>query len=166
MTIGASIAFFVLAVAALISALVVITHKNPIVSAVALAFHLCTISGLYFLLNAEFLALLQVIVYAGAILVLILFVLMLLNLSNELKGRPSGPLQKTMGATLAIVFGLLLVRAVLSSQGRFSAGPEDYGTVESIGRSLYGTYFYPFEVVSLLLIVAMVGAVLLAKRKV
>ena len=85
MTIGAAIAFFVLALAALISAIVVVTHKNPVVSAVSLAFHLVAIAGLYFLMNAEFLALLQVIVYAGAILVLILFVLMLLNLFDGLR---------------------------------------------------------------------------------
>jgi NADH-quinone oxidoreductase subunit J len=144
----------------------VVWHRNPVVSALALAFNLIAIAGFYLVMDAQFLALLQVIVYAGAIMVLILFVIMLLNLRQELRGRDSGLLQRLLGPVLALGLGLLLVR-VLWRSVTFSFAPPDpeFGTVASVGRELFGTFFYPFEAISLLLVAAMVGAVLLAKRR-
>jgi NADH-quinone oxidoreductase subunit J len=106
-----------------------------------------------------------VIVYAGAIMVLILFVIMLLNLKEELRGHPTGKLQGLFGAVLGALLAMILIRAFLGVRGGFPVREAGYGTVESLGRELYGRFFYPFEVVSLLLVAAMVGAVLLAKRK-
>jgi NADH-quinone oxidoreductase subunit J len=160
------IAFFVLAVLAIASALVVITHRNPVISALALGVNLIAIAGFYLVLRAQFIALLQVIVYAGAILVLIVFVIMLLNLRDEARQRASGSIQRAVGPLLALAFAVLLGRAVLSgAAGSFPAPPAGFGSVEAIGRELFTRFFYPFEVISLLLIVAMVGAVLLAKRR-
>jgi len=159
------LAFFVLSLLALVSAIVVVTHRNPVVAALALAFNLVAIAGFYFLLDAQFIALLQVIVYAGAIMVLILFVIMLLNLKQELGGRPSGIVPRVLAPVLGLVFAAILGRAFLSLRGGFPARAPGYGTVEAVGREMYTRFFYPFEVVSLLLVAAMVGAVLLAKRR-
>ncbi len=160
------LALLVLSLLALVSALVVISHRNPIVSALALAFNLVAVSGFYFLLDAQFIALLQLIIYAGAIMVLILFVIMLLNLGEELAGRATGKVQRIVGPLLAALFVLILARSFLRVRGAFPERAPGYGTVEGLGRELYGRFFYPFEVVSLLLVAAMVGAILLAKKKV
>ena len=160
------IAFFVLAVLAIASALVVITHRKSVISALALGINLIAIAGFYLVLRAQFLALLQVIVYAGAILVLIVFVIMLLNLRDEARIRASGSIQRLVGPLLVLAFAALLGRALLSGAASpFPPPSTGFGTVEAVGRELFSRFFYPFEVVSLLLIVAMVGAVLLAKRR-
>lgn len=159
------VAFLVLSLLALVSAIVVVTHRNPVVAALALAFNLVAIACFYFLLDAQFIALLQVIVYAGAIMVLILFVIMLLNLTQELRGHPSGKMQRVLAPVLGLLFFAILARGLLGHRGGFPARVSGYGTVEAVGRELYTRFFYPFEVVSLLLVAAMVGAVLLAKRR-
>ena len=166
MTALTTAAYVILAVLAVVSALVVVWHRNPVVSALALAFNLVAIAGFYLVMDAQFLALLQVIVYAGAIMVLILFVIMLLNLRQEMRGRDSGLLQRVLGPLLAVSLGLLLVRVLWTSVTSAFAPPSpEFGTVASVGRELFGTFFYPFEAISLLLVAAMVGAVLLAKRR-
>ncbi len=160
------LAFFVLSVLAVASALVVITHRNPVISALSLAFNLMAIAGFYLLLGAQLIALLQVIVYAGAILVLILFVIMLLNLRDEMRSRSPGGIQRWLAPLLALLFAVAVGRALLAGGGAsFPAPPEGFGTAEALGRELFTRFYYPFEVVSLLLVVAMVGAVLLAKRR-
>jgi NADH-quinone oxidoreductase subunit J len=159
-------AFFVLTVLAILSALVVITHRHPVICALALAFNLVAIAGFYLLLEAQFIAFLQVIVYAGAIMVLILFVVMLLNLRDEARAHPPGSIQAWIGPILALLLVAILSRAILSRPAtKFSAAVADYGTAASVGRELFGRFFYPFEVLSLLLVAAMVGAVLLAKKR-
>ena len=166
MTALTTAAYLVLAVLAVVSAVVVVWHRNPVVSALALAFNLVAIAGFYLVMDAQFLALLQVIVYAGAIMVLILFVIMLLNLRQEMRGRDSGLFQRVLGPLLAVSLGLLLVRVLWTSVTSAFAPPSPgFGTVASVGRELFGTFFYPFEAISLLLVAAMVGAVLLAKRR-
>jgi len=162
-----TIAFIVLAVLALVSAGVVVWHRNPVVCALALAFNLVSIAGFYMLLNAQFLALLQVIVYAGAIMVLILFVIMLLNLQVEARRPGSGMIQGALGFVLALALaGLLgLVMARGFDADGFTTASEGFGTASALGLDLFSRFFYPFEAVSLLLLVAMIGAVLLAKRR-
>jgi len=157
-------AYVVLAVLALVSAVVVVWHRNPVVAALALAFNLVSIAGFYLVMDAQFLALLQVIVYAGAIMVLILFVIMLLNLRQELRGRDSGLLQRVLGPLLALTLGVLFVRVLWRSVTSGFAPPSpEFGTVASVGRELFGTFFYPFEAISLLLVAVSVG-VLVAMR--
>jgi len=161
------IAFYVLALLLIASALVVITNRNPVTAAVALAFNLVAIAGLYLVLDAQFIGLLQVIVYAGAIMVLILFVIMLLNLREEVKAHPAGTFQRVLAPAASLVFAVVIGRAVWSSVATsLPEKPDGFGTAASLGTELFTRFYYPFEAISLLLVVAMIGAVLLAKRKV
>ena len=162
-----TVAFVLLAVVAIVSALVVVFHRSPVISALSLAFNLVAIAGFYFLLNAQFIALLQVIVYAGAIMVLILFVLMLLNVHDERHFGRSGLVQSYLGPLLAVGCAAILASAALAPAGAsaFPPAAEGFGTVGTLGQELFRHFFYPFEAISLLLIVAMIGAVLLAKRR-
>jgi NADH:ubiquinone oxidoreductase subunit 6 (subunit J) len=106
-----------------------------------------------------------VLVYAGAIMVLIVFVIMLLNLREELKAHPAGTFQKWLAPLSAAAFAAILIRAIWASgPSSFGAKPEAYGYASTVGRSLFSTFFFPFEAISLLLVAAMVGAVVLAKR--
>ncbi len=157
-------AFLILSVLAVVSALAVIMQRSAVSSAFALALNLLSIAGFYLLLNAQFAALLQVIVYTGAILVLILFVIMLLNLSDERAGNVR-PIQRVLGIVGAAGLAAVLIRVFVRFEGRFEAPTDGFGTVSELGQSMFTTYFYPFEAISLLLIVAMIGAVLLAKRR-
>ncbi len=161
------IAFFVLALLLIASAIVVITNRNPVSAAVALAFNLVAIAGLYMVLDAQFIGLLQVIVYAGAIMVLILFVIMLLNLREEARAHPAGTIQRILAPVTALLFAIVIGRAIwLSAPSSFPEKTEGFGTAASLGKELFTRFYYPFEAISLLLVVAMIGAVLLAKRKV
>lgn len=160
-------AFVVLAVLAVASAIVVVAHKNPVRSAVALAFNLVSIAGFYLLLEAQFIALLQVIVYAGAIMVLILFVIMLLNLREERLPHPAGTFQKPLAVVLCAVLFVAIARAIWrGGPASFPAVEAGYGSVKSVGDALFSSFWYPFEAISLLLVAAMVGAVLLAKKRI
>jgi len=161
------VAFVVLTALAIVSGLMVILHRNQVIAALSLAGNLVAIAGYYMLLNAQFLALLQVIVYAGAIMVLILFVVMLLNLPEEVRRPGSGFFQKTLGLLFVVAFALILgtafARAPLPDS--FPAAAPEFGEVQTLGLELFSKFFYPFEAISLLLVVAMIGAVLLAKRR-
>jgi len=160
------LAFLVLAALAVGSAVVVVWRTNPVVSALALAFHLVSVAGFYLLLGAQFIALLQVIVYAGAIMVLILFVIMLLNLPDLVR-RGSGFFQRWLAPALALGFVLLIGMALARSEIAPRAPVvADFGTVGSVGTALFRDFFYAFEAISLLLVVAMIGAVLLAKKRI
>jgi len=161
------LALVVLSTLALVSAAVVVFHRTPVVCALALAFNLLSIAGFYMLLNAQFLALLQVIVYAGAIMVLVLFVIMLLNIPDEARSHSSGFFQRWLGVVLALILGVIVGGVLLRSfdGSGFARASSDFGTVGSLGSELFTRFFYPFEAISLLLLVAMIGAVLLAKRR-
>ena len=160
------VAFIVLSALAIVSGVVVITHRNQVIAALSLAANLVALAGFYLLLQAQFLALLQVIVYAGAIMVLVLFVLMLLSLPDEIRQRRGGRVQATLGSGLAAAFVILLGLAIArGSAGSSFPASAQFGTVESVGQALFTRFFYAFEAISLLLVVAMVGAVLLAKRR-
>ena len=161
------IAFFVLALLLIASALVTITNRNPVTSAVALAFNLVAIAGVYLVLDAQFIGLLQVIVYAGAIMVLILFVIMLLNLREEARAHPAGTFQRVLAPLASLLFAVVVGRALwMSAPSSFPEKAEGFGNAASLGKELFTRFYYPFEAISLLLVVAMIGAVLLAKRKV
>jgi NADH-quinone oxidoreductase subunit J len=161
-----AIAFLVLTVLAISSAMVVITHRNQVICALALAFNLLSIAGFYFLLGAQFIGFLQIIVYAGAIMVLILFVVMLLNLGQSEEAMTGRRIQRWLAPVVTIFLALILFFAIRRGpQEGFQAEVEEFGTVAEVGRELFGRFFYPFEVISLLIVAAMVGAVLLAKRR-
>ena len=164
------IAFYLFAAIAIGASLLVIAQRNPIYSVLLLIASFGALSGLYVLLDAPFVAVIQIIVYAGAIMVLFLFVVMLLNAPHEDTDfdervhpllRP-GPMR--FGAFLALVLAGELLWA-LGRGGDTGAFPgASVTSVAVIGRSLFTDYAFPFEVTSVLILVAMVGAVVLARR--
>jgi NADH-quinone oxidoreductase subunit J len=159
--------FFILGGIALVSGALVVFQKHPLRSALWLIVNFFAVAGIYLLAHAEFIAAIQVIVYAGAIMVLFLFVIMLMNIRQP-EESPQIPYigQKLVGIILAGFTGLILIYGVTHSG--LTAGKAmvpGLGNTESIARSLFTTYLLPFEVTSVLLLVAIVGAVVLAKSK-
>ncbi len=154
---------------AILSALLVVMHPNPMISVLFLILHLFCIALFYLMLQAQVLAALQVIVYAGAIMVLFVFVVMLLNLKAEEGLRLGRGFQRTGGLLVGTVFAGLMFWAIRHRQDRpyFDPGAfvEGFGTAKDLGFLLYGRYVFAFEAASILLVAAMVGAVVLAKRR-
>jgi NADH-quinone oxidoreductase subunit J len=147
----------------------VIVHRNPVNSALFLVLAFCSLAGIYLLLHAEFVAMVQVIVYAGAIMVLFLFVVMYLNLKRDVEHGVHLALRRAVGWILG---ALLLGETVWFFGSRWAAGPlspanplAPAGNTEAIGRELYTRYLFPFEITSIVLLVAMVGAVVIAKGR-
>jgi NADH-quinone oxidoreductase subunit J len=165
--------FWIFGVIAMGSALLCITRKNPVASALWLVVTLFSIAALFVLLDAQFLAVLQVLVYAGAIMVLFLFVIMLLNLGRPGPSDIKGPLGLGVAVLLGAALLLLLqplTRTTLPSAitlppGSVPALQQQQGIVGSVANPLFGAYLIPFEITSVLLLAAIVGAVVLAKRK-
>jgi NADH-quinone oxidoreductase subunit J len=167
------IAFWGFAVLAVITAGMCITRRSPLASALWLIVTMFCLAVLFTLLDAPFIGVLQVLVYAGAIMVLFLFVIMLLNLgrtgSNDMKGL--------MGASIAALLGIALLvqlrgladaappAAIQLPPGTVEALQRQQGVVGSVAGPLFDTYLVPFEITSVLLLAAVVGAVVLAKRK-
>jgi NADH-quinone oxidoreductase subunit J len=161
------ILFFILGAVALVSGVLVVFQTHPLRSALWLIVNFFAVAGIYLLAHAEFIAAIQVIVYAGAIMVLFLFVIMLLNLRQP-EETPKSPFfgQKLGGIILAAFTALILFYGF--SQAKLPAAREmapGLGNTESIAVSLFTDYLLPFEVTSVLLLVAIVGAVVLAKSK-
>lgn len=149
----------------LLTALLVVVLRNPIYSALSLLVMFFHVAGLYVTLHAEFLAAVQIIVYAGAILVLYLFVVMLLNVKREEQYSRQGVAALFLGVVLLTEAGLLVVSRGLTVAPPMPAGEaKTVGNTESIGEVLYSTYLFPFEIASLILLAAMVGAVILTKK--
>jgi len=163
--------FYLFAAVALVASLLVIAQRNPIHSVMLLIASFGALSGLYVLLDAPFVAVIQIIVYAGAIMVLFLFVVMLLNAPHEETVEDerrhllvrSGSMR--LGALLAVALGVELVWALSrgTDTGPFAGGSTS--SVSAIGRLLFTEYAFAFEVTSVLILVAMVGAVILAQRE-
>ena len=144
----------------------VILLRNPVHCAVALIGNLFCVAALFVLLDAHFLAAIQVLVYAGAILVLFLFVIMLLNLKPEELGKARQTATKVAGSVLILwVAFKLAIEYVGLGTAAFPPVPESYGTLESVGHLLFGQYLLPFEVVSVLLVAALIGAVTLVRKE-
>lgn len=170
------ILFYTFAVMAVASAVAMVLHRNPVYSAIFLIATLFSLAGFFVLLNAPFVAAVHIIVYAGAIMVLFLFVIMLLNLKRD-PAREAGKIRRRFLGTALVVVLLLEVSALISAayflSGNDGTGENSLiglasgvsGSTPNIGRALFTTYLLPFEVASVLLLVAMVGAVVLAKRK-
>ena len=164
------ILFIVLASVAAITSVMMITRKGPVICAVFLVLNFFSLAGLYLLLNAQFIAVVQVIVYAGAIMVLFLFVLMLLNTETE---------HKLFVDKRAIKFFAILISAFVFVQVAYlifhgspsrtltpdEAASVKAGTIQAIGQQLYTNYIIPFEVAGFLLLAATIGAMVLAKKK-
>lgn len=166
-----TIIFALLALVSLFSAIMVVTRKNPVFSILYLVLTFFCFAGFYVMLGATFLAAIQILVYGGAIMVLFLFVVMMLNLREpeELEGKNT--LWQTMGAVVAIGFGLLVLAFLGRSPGagipNFQPGDEAYmmGGAKALGKLLFTEFVFPFEIAGVLLLAAVIGAVALAKRK-
>ena len=167
-----SIFFLVVAAMAVICSLLVVTCKNPINSALALVMTFFCLATFYVMLDAPFMAVTQVIVYAGAIMVLIVFVIMLLNVKAESgkKGTHAVLAGTTIGAFVLFLTCWFLIKGSLTGAPGVPfmdhAQVVRYGHVELIGKALFTDFLFPFEITSLLLLAAIVGAVILAKKKI
>lgn len=165
--------FWIFSAIAVASALLCVTRRNPIASALWLVLTMCSLAGIFVLLDAQFIAAMQVLVYAGAIMVLFLFVIMLLNVgraeSIDLPGWMAHVLMLAIGGLLAIELWVM-TRIVPADDIRLPAGTlqqmnEQQGAVQVISEPLFREYLVPFEITSVLLLAAVVGAVVLAKRR-
>ena len=161
------ILFWFLSVLALGSAIMVVASKSPVHSILFLIITFFAISGHYILLNAQFLAIVNIIVYAGVIMVLFLFVVMLMNLNAE-----SEPPQKNKyllyGGTIAGASLLLVLVAALKQSatgGMIETNSGSTGLIENLGKLLFTDYVFPFEISSVLFLSAMIGAVVISKRE-
>jgi len=151
------------------TAIMVVLHRNPVTSALFLVLSFCSLAGIYLLLQAEFIGLVQIIVYAGAIMVLFLFVIMYLNLPHDVEHGTHIAVRRGVGW---MVGALLLLFSALFMRRGWAPGPEhavlagqEHGNAAAIGRELYSRFLFPFEVTSMLLLVAMVGAIVMVKGR-
>jgi len=184
---SAEVVFYLLAAFAVASALLCITQRNVLASALWLVSTMFSLAAIYVLLQAQFLAAIQVLVYAGAVMVLFVFVIMLLNVgrsANDIRGLPVRVIALLVGGGLllqlfllsrvtpgSLAAGIGIPAGAASPMDAFPAGqagadaPGLQGVVGAIAEPLFRTYLVPFEITSILLLAAAVGAVVLAKRK-
>lgn len=165
--------FYLFSLIAAISGFSVITARNPITSALSLVACFFCLAADYALLDAHFVAVIQLLVYAGAIMVLFIFVIMLLNIREELPSSLGDVSRRALfGLSVAGLLGVGVVSAIFKATLHTDKMPkvgEDYGTIQAVGNALFAAnsaYLLPFEVVSALLTVAVVGAVVLAKKEI
>jgi NADH-quinone oxidoreductase subunit J len=163
------IVFVVLAPLAVVAALGMVVNRNAVYSALLLVVNFFCLAGFYVLLEAQFVAAVQVIVYAGAIMVLFLFVLMLLGIGNKeavsetIRGQRPAAVLLTLGLLVAVVGALLA--GVFDAEPASLAQANEGGNVQAVGRTLFTRYTFAFETTGVLLVVAAVGALVLGKRK-
>ena len=164
------ILFIVLAAVAVVTSVMMITRPNPVISAVFLVINFFSLAGLYLLLNAQFIAVVEVIVYAGAIMVLFLFVLMLLNTESESKIFTDKRGIKIFAIFIAVFVFVQIAYLIFHGNPSRSLTPSEAasvnaGTIQTIGHELYTNYVIPFEIAGFLLLAATIGALVLAKKK-
>jgi len=151
-----------------VSSLLVVLHRNPVTSALFLVLAFRALAAIYLLLRAEFIGMVQVIVYAGAIMVLFLFVVMYLNLGQDVEGGVRITVRRGLGWVLGAVLvaegALLFTRAWGPGPVAESVAPPA-GNAQAIGLLLYSRYLFPFEITSMVLLVAMVGAIVIARGR-
>lgn len=162
--------FVILSLIAAISSIMMITRRNAVISVLFLILNFFSLAGLYLLLNAQFIAVVQIIVYAGAIMVLFLFVIMLLRTENEIAIFSRTKILKYFAIIIgSFVFIQISYLIFYSKPSRYLTPDEtksvEIGTVQTIGKELYTNYFIPFEIAGLLLLAATIGSIILAKKK-
>jgi NADH-quinone oxidoreductase subunit J len=163
-----TVLFVVFAVIAVVCAFNLVLQKHPISSALSLIGVMGSLAVLYLLLGAEFIAMAQMIVYGGAVMVLFVFVIMLLNAGAE-KTSGKSWFAQVAGLPLLLAFVALigfLIRDVLPSMGTVKFGSWVGGTAQNVGRMLFTQYLLPFEVISILILIAILGAVVLARKEI
>jgi NADH-quinone oxidoreductase subunit J len=168
-----TIAFYIFAAIALAASLGVVGQRNPMYSVMLLIVSFGALAGLYVLLDAPFIAVTQIIIYAGAIMVLFLFVVMLLNAKREDAAPPAsfsavlGPTGMRVGAVLSVIFGAQIIWVIARlGTGYFVEGEAaaEISSVALIGRTLFTRHAFAFEAAGILMLVAMLGAVVIARR--
>ena len=162
--------FVIFSAVSLSSAILMVTRLNPVVSALFLIVNFASLAGLYLILNAQFIAIAQVIIYAGAIMVFFLFVIMLINPDLEQRFMEHKPKFKMFAVFIALLVFFQIAYIIFFSNpsadvSREVAASIQAGTVEQIGRDLFTKYVLPFEAVGYLLLSAAIGALVLAKKK-
>jgi NADH-quinone oxidoreductase subunit J len=163
---GVLVIFFLLAALAVLGAVSLILQKHPIHSALSLILVMVSLAGLYLLMGAEFIAAVQIIVYGGAVMVLFVFVIMLLNAGEEERTNFS-KLAAFGGIPLALALGGIIAAAIIRSSGHLPP-PAASGAMSStrdLSRLLFSEFVYPFELTSFLILVAILGAIVLAQRE-
>jgi NADH-quinone oxidoreductase subunit J len=159
------IAFFIFAFLTLACGVLVILNKNPVTSAMCLVLCIVSLAGLFVLLGAYFLAAVQVLVYAGAVMVLFLFVIMLLDLKEEARRRIR-LVRGILGLIAVAATGFLIVQLIWRSKtGAGLPAAHLIGATADLGKLLFTNFLLPFEILSILLLVAMLGVILLSKRE-
>ncbi len=153
----------------ILASLLVVTRKNPIHSALFLVLTFLSVSVVYLLLYSQFIAIIQVLVYAGAIAMLIVFVIMLLDLEQELRSGLKLYYSKVIGGLLMVLFLFGIIYSVVAKSPTGKVGPytpeKVSANVKAVGEVLFTQYLFPFEIVSVLLVAAIVGAVVLSKKR-
>ena len=161
--------FAYFAFAILFISMLVVTRKNPVHSVLWMLLLFFHIAGLYLFLNAEFLAAVQVVVYAGAILVLFLFVVFLLNIKEEVKAKrfiTGWPASFTFALGIFVLFVMMFRSFLLGPQGKYTIElVQKESNINVLGKLLYTEFLFPFEIASVILLIAIVGAIVLAKRR-
>ena len=159
--------FYSLAAVALVAAISMVWQRNPVASAISLVVTLVCQAGLFILLQAHFAATMQILVYTGAIMVLFIFVIMLLNLQDHELGHAKYSSWKFIGGSLSLLAAALIIAAMAGTEAS-AADPVQvdatYGTIEAVGLELFSKYLFPFEALSLVLTAAIAGAVILGKK--
>ena len=159
----ADLVFIALAFLAISGAIAMIVNRNPMYSALGML----SVAGMFALLNATFLFLVQIIVYAGAIMTLILFILMFLNIKEEdLPKEPNKYKFMVLGAFIMIPLNVLVLKAVSKLPAKdLTISDTNFGDIKPIGLELYNNWFIAFELISILLLIALIGSVVLAKKR-
>lgn len=159
------IAFYLFSFLTLLCGVLVITKRNPVTCAMCLVLCIISLAGLFVVLRAFFLAAVQVLVYAGAVMVLFLFVIMLLDLKEEM-GRKLRVARGVAGGVAVAALAFLVIRLIwFSAPGAGLPAPVLVGSTGDLGRLLFTKYLLPFEIFSVLLLVGMVGSILLSKKE-
>ncbi len=158
------IAFWANAIVAVMTAGMVILHRNPVVCALNLVINLCAVAVFFLLLDATFLFAVQIILYAGAIMVLFLFVVMLLDPEGRGVAERTGRVQLALTLSGSAILLAAVARLLPSlADTAMPPRPAEFGTVAAVGRMLFTDYLFPFEVASILLLVAMIGALFMGR---
>lgn len=163
----ADIVFIALSLFAILGAVAMLVYKSPMYSAIGILITMLSVAGLFALLNATFLFMVQIIVYAGAIMTLMLFIIMFLNIKDEdLPKEPHKYLFIGIGAAIMIPFNVVILKAVSNlPNANMNIVEGTFGDIKPIGIQLYTNWLLAFELISILLLVALIGAVVLAKRR-
>jgi len=159
--------FIAFAILAIVGAITMITVKEPMYATLGLLITVLSIGGFFALLDASFLFMVQIIVYAGAVLTLFLFLLMFLNIKKEdLPDEPKKYLLMILSALFLIPINLLIFKALSDLPNiQMELAATDFGTIKALGMQLYTEWLLPFELISILLLVALIGVIVLVKQK-